>query len=207
MGLVILRARWWSAVARRMAIAPGQLVDPAGFALHVRPDVGRHFESYTERHTWLYTDNRDAVALDAFHRHHAVVELAIRDHKEAAGSITSPPGTSSPTAPGSAARCWPTTSSAGPPRSATPVRPRELVVARSVRTHLIAVPGCLVNRSGTARPRNCPGRSCSPGDSSACATCSRCQSDCLPKRAGAPAITIDPGADIPGHLVRGPRAP
>ncbi len=40
-----------------------------------------------------------------------------------------------------------------------PRPPRELVVARSVRTHLIAMPGRLVNRSGTPTlrgPRDWP---------------------------------------------------
>ncbi|HSH62376.1 MAG TPA: IS1380 family transposase [Acidimicrobiales bacterium] len=55
------------------------------------------------RHFGFLTDlDGDAVALDAFHRHHAVVELAIRDSRREPGSSTSPLGTSSPTAPGCA---------------------------------------------------------------------------------------------------------
>lgn len=50
-----------------------------------------------------------AVELDAFHRDHARVELAIRDLKEG-GWNTCPPFSSSPTPPGSAARCSRTTS-------------------------------------------------------------------------------------------------
>ncbi len=111
------------------------------------------------RHFSFLSDlDGDAVALDAFHRRHAVVEFAIGDLKEGAGLEHAPPGTSSPTAPGCAVRCWPTTSSAGPPRSAIPAR---LVSwsSRSVRTHLIALPGRLVNRSGTPTlrgPRDWP---------------------------------------------------
>ncbi len=76
------------------------------------------------RHHGFLTDlDGAAVALDAFHRHHAVVELAIRDLKEGAGLEHVPPGTSSPTVPGCAVRCWPTTSSAGAPRWDSPGRP------------------------------------------------------------------------------------
>jgi hypothetical protein len=102
------------------------------------------------RHFGFLTDlDGDAVALDAFHRHHAVVELAIRDLKEGAGLGHVPSGHFF--ANGAWLCCavlahnlirWTTT-------LGNPHPQRELVVARSVRTHLIAVPGRLVNRSGT----------------------------------------------------------
>ena len=65
------------------------------------------------------------------------------------GSSTSRRGTSRPTAPGCAVRCWLTnlirwTTTIG---RAGPVT--ELTVARTVRTQLIAMPARLVNRSGT----------------------------------------------------------
>jgi hypothetical protein len=112
------------------------------------------------RHFAFLTDlDGDAVALDAFHCHNALVELAIRDLKEGAGLEHVPSGHFF--ANGAWLCCavlahnlirWTTT--IGNPRP-----PRELVVARSVRTQLIAVLGCLVNRSGTPTlrgPRDWP---------------------------------------------------
>jgi Transposase DDE domain group 1 len=89
------------------------------------------------------------VTLDAFHRAHAVVELAIRDLKEGAGLEQLPSGNFS--ANGAWLRCavlahnlmrWTTT--IGEPAPAD-----HQIVARTIRTRLIAVPGRLVNRSGT----------------------------------------------------------
>lgn len=112
------------------------------------------------RHHGLLTDlDGDAVAVDAFHRHHAVVELAIRDLKEGAGLEHVPSGHFF--ANGAWLCCavlahnlirW--TATLGQPRS-----PRELTVARSVRHRLVTVPARLVNRSGTLTlrgPRNWP---------------------------------------------------
>jgi hypothetical protein len=112
------------------------------------------------RHFGFLTDLAgDAVALDAFHRHHAVVELAIRDLKEGAGLDHVPSGHFF--ANGAWLCCavlahnlirW--TATLGQPLS-----PREPMVAGTVRRHLIAVPGRLVNRSGvpTLRgPRSWP---------------------------------------------------
>ena len=91
----------------------------------------------------------DAVALDAFHRHHAVVELAIRDLKEGAGLDHVPSGNFS--ANSAWLQCavlahnlirW--TATIGEPG---PVD--RLTVARTIRTRLIALPGRLVNRAGT----------------------------------------------------------
>ncbi len=101
------------------------------------------------RHFGFLTDlEGDAVDLDAFHRHHAVVELAIRDLKEGAGLDHVPSGHFA--ANGAWLCCavlahnlirW--TATMGQPG---PVD--HLTVARSVRQRLIAVPARLVNRAG-----------------------------------------------------------
>jgi hypothetical protein len=102
------------------------------------------------RHFAFLTDLvGDAVEIDAFHRHHAVVELAIRDLKEGAGLEHVPSGNFS--ANSAWLQCavlahnlirW--TATIGQPG---PVN--RLTVARTVRMHLIAVPGRLVNQAGT----------------------------------------------------------
>jgi hypothetical protein len=102
------------------------------------------------RHFGFLTDlDGDAVTLDGFHRHHAVVELAIRDLKEGAGMEHVPSGNFS--ANSAWLQCavlannlirWVAT--IGEPG---PVD--QLTVARTVRTRLIALPGRLVNRAGT----------------------------------------------------------
>lgn len=89
----------------------------------------------------------DAVEIDAFHRAHASVELAIRDLKEGAGLEHCPSGNFS--ANSAWLQCavlahnlirW--TATIGAPHEA-------LVVARTVRFQLLAIPARLVNRSGT----------------------------------------------------------
>lgn len=102
------------------------------------------------RHFGFLTDlEGDVASLDAFHRDHAVVELAIRDLKEGAGMEHVPSGNFS--ANSAWLQCavlahniirWTTT--LGQPG---PVE--RLTVARTVRVRLIAVPGRLVNRAGT----------------------------------------------------------
>jgi hypothetical protein len=102
------------------------------------------------RHHALLTDlDAETAAVDAFHRQHAVVELAIRDLKEGAGLEHVPSGHFS--ANGAWLACavlahnlirW--TVTMGQPR---PVD--ELTVARTVRTQLIAVPARIVNLAGT----------------------------------------------------------
>jgi hypothetical protein len=90
----------------------------------------------------------DTVTVDRFHRHHAVVELAIRDLKEGAGLEHCPSGQFCANA---AWLCcavlahnlirW--TVYLGD------VHPDDqLTVARTIRTRLIALPGRIVNRSG-----------------------------------------------------------
>ena len=99
------------------------------------------------RHFAFLTDLAgDAVALDAFHRCHATVELAIRDLKEGAGLEHCPSANFS--ANSAWLQCavlahnlirW--TATIGEPVEA-------LTVARTLRVQLVAVPARIVNRSG-----------------------------------------------------------
>jgi len=114
------------------------------------------------------------VEIDAFHRHHAVVEMAIRDLKDGAGLEHVPSGNFS--ANSAWLQCavlahnllrW--TATIGQPG---PVD--RLTVARTVRMRLIAVPqpprqpGRHLDASGTARLAR--GRSGSNGASQCCAS-------------------------------------
>ncbi|MCA1708165.1 MAG: transposase, partial [Actinobacteria bacterium] len=102
------------------------------------------------RHHAFLTDLAGPTAdVDAFHRRHAEVELAIRDLKEGAGMEHVPSGQFF--ANGAWLCCavlahnllrWSVTLGRRSPID-------ELVVARTVRTRLIAIPGRLVNRGGT----------------------------------------------------------
>jgi Transposase DDE domain group 1 len=102
------------------------------------------------RHFAFLTDlDGPAPTVDAFHRRHAEVELAIRDLKEGAGMEHVPSGQFS--ANGAWLCCavlahnllrWAVT-------IGEPAPVDELVVARTVRTRLVAVPARLVNRAGT----------------------------------------------------------
>ena len=114
------------------------------------------------RHFGFLTDlDSDVVAVDAFHREHAVVELDIRDLKEGAGMEHVPSGKF--WANSAWLQCavlahdlirW--TATIGQTR---PVDQR--IVARTVRQRLIDLPGRLVNRAGTPTlrgPLNWPWR-------------------------------------------------
>ena len=100
------------------------------------------------RHFAFLTDvEGTAVEVDAFHRQHASIELAIRDLKEGSGLEHCPSGHFS--ANSAWLQCavlahnlirW--TATIGEPLEA-------LTVARTVRTQLLAVPARIVNRSGT----------------------------------------------------------
>jgi Transposase DDE domain group 1 len=102
------------------------------------------------RHHGFLTDlDGPAADVDAFHRRHAEVELAIRDLKEGAGLEHVPSGQFF--ANGAWLCCavlahnllrWTVTVGRRSPID-------ELIVARTVRTRLIAFPGRLVNRAGT----------------------------------------------------------
>jgi Transposase DDE domain group 1 len=101
------------------------------------------------RHFAFLTDlSGTAVALDAFHRDHARVELAIRDLKEGAGMEHVPSGQFFANA---AWLCCAVLAHELVRWSALigdVVRQGTGVVARTVRTQLLAVPARLVNRSG-----------------------------------------------------------
>lgn len=102
------------------------------------------------RHFAFLTDlEGSAVELDAFHRHHAVVELVIDDLKEGAGMEHCPSGSFS--ANGAWLCCavlahnlmrWTAT------LGELVEDDKTLVVARTLRTRYFTVPGRLVNRSG-----------------------------------------------------------
>lgn len=127
------------AVTRRLIVRRTRLTERAQARLW--PDW-RH-------HAFLTDLTGTAIELDAFHRHHATVELAIRDLKEGAGLEHIPSGHFF--ANGAWLACavlahnlirW--TAHLGG------IEPRDrLVVARTIRTRLIAAPGRLVNRAGT----------------------------------------------------------
>jgi hypothetical protein len=102
------------------------------------------------RHHAFWTDQHGTpVDLDRFHRAHATVELAIKDLKEGAGLEHIPSGKFSAN---SAWLCcavlaynlirWTAT-------TGTETTDDHLIVARTVRARLIAMPARLVNRSGT----------------------------------------------------------
>lgn len=136
---------------RRLIVRRTRLVDPR--QLRLWPDW-RHFAFLTDL-------TGDAIEVDAFHRQHATVELAIRDLKEGSGLEHVPSGNFH--ANSAWLQCavlahnlirW--TATIG---GAEPVD--RLTVARTVRMRLIAMPGRLVNRAGTPTlrgPLNWPWR-------------------------------------------------
>jgi len=101
------------------------------------------------RHHAFLTDlDATVVEVDRFHRHHAVVELAIRDLKEGAGLEHVPSGNFH--ANSAWLQCavlahnlfrW--TAICGEVRV-----DEQLIVARTIRTRLLALPARLVNRAG-----------------------------------------------------------
>ena len=126
------------AVTRRLIVRRTRLTDTT--QLKLWPDW-RH-------HAFLTDLDGTAVDIDLFHRRHAVVELAIRDLKEGAGLEHVPSGNFH--ANSAWLQCtvlahnlirW--TSILGNVRVDD-----QLVVARTTRNRLIAIPGRLVNRAG-----------------------------------------------------------
>lgn len=102
------------------------------------------------RHFVVSTDlEGTAVELDAFHRHHAVVELAIDDLNEGAGMEHCPSRNFSANG---AWLCCPVLAHNLMSSTAALAdlldEDQTLVVARTLRTRYFAVPGRLVNRSG-----------------------------------------------------------
>jgi hypothetical protein len=101
------------------------------------------------RHFAFLTDlSGTAVALDAFHRDHARVELAIRDLKEGAGMEHVPSGQFFANAAWLGCAVLAHDLVRWSALVGGVVRQGTGVVARTVRTQLLAVPGRLVNRSG-----------------------------------------------------------
>jgi Transposase DDE domain group 1 len=125
------------AITRRLIVRRTRLTD--AHQLKLWPDW---------RHHAFITDLDGAtVDIDKFHRHHAVVELAIRDLKEGAGLEHVPSGNFH--ANSAWLQCavlahnltrW--TTIAGNLRIDD-----QLVVARTIRTRFLALPGRLINRS------------------------------------------------------------
>lgn len=123
---------------RRLIVRRTRLTDTAQARLW--PDW-RH-------HAFLTDLDGDTVTIDAFHRQHAVVELAIRDLKEGAGLEHCPSGKFFANA---AWLCCAVLAHNLIRWSADlgDITPDDqLTVARTIRTRLIALPGRLVNRSG-----------------------------------------------------------
>jgi hypothetical protein len=125
-------------VTRRLIVRRTRLTDRAQQRLW--PDW-RH-------HAFLTDLAGDTVSVDRFHRHHAVVELAIRDLKQGAGLDHIPSGNFH--ANSAWLQCavlahnmirW--TTILGTVRVDD-----HLTVARTVRTRLVAIPARLVNRAG-----------------------------------------------------------
>ena len=128
---------------RRLIVRRTGLTDPAQATLW--PDW-RHFAFVTDL-------GGDAVELDAFHRHHAVVELAIKDVKEGAGLEHIPSGKFF------ANSAWLVCAVLAHDLLRWTAMLGEITatghftVARTVRTRFISVPARLVNRSGVATLR------------------------------------------------------
>ncbi|MGH8997479.1 MAG: IS1380 family transposase [Acidimicrobiales bacterium] len=132
----VAEARYWG---KRMIVRRTRLSDPRQARLW--PEW-RHFAFLTDL-------EGDRVDLDAFHRDHARVELAIRDLKEGSGLEHCPSGNFS--ANSAWLQCavlahnlirWSAT-------IGQPAPVDRLSVARTVRFQLLAIPARLVNRSGT----------------------------------------------------------
>jgi hypothetical protein len=126
------------AVTRRLVVRRTRLTDRAQQRLW--PDW-RH-------HAFLTDLDGTAVDVDKFHRHHAVVELAIRDLKEGSGLEHVPSGNFH--ANSVWLQCtvlahnlirW--TAALGKVRV-----DNQLIVARTIRTRLLTIPGQLVNHAG-----------------------------------------------------------
>jgi hypothetical protein len=131
------------AVTRRLIVRRTRLTDTR--QLKLWPDW-RH-------HAFLTDLDGDAADIDRFHRRHAVVELAIRDLKQGAGLEHVPSGNFH--ANSAWLQCavlahnlirW--TSILGNIRV-----DNQLIVARTTRTRLLAIPGRLVNHAGRSTLR------------------------------------------------------
>jgi Transposase DDE domain group 1 len=112
--------------------------------------VGRAQTLWPEwRHFGFVTDlGGDPVDLDAFHRNHATVELAIRDLKEGAGLSHVPSGNFSANAAWLVCAVIAHNLIRWTAKLGEITQEGQLVVARTVRTSILSVPGRLVCRSG-----------------------------------------------------------
>jgi hypothetical protein len=113
--------------------------------------VGRQATLWPEwRHFAFLTDQEGtAVEVDAFHRAHATVELAIKDLKEGAGMEHVPSGHFSANAAWLVCATLAHNLIRWSAMLGKITQEDHLVVARTVRTRLLSVPGRLVNISGT----------------------------------------------------------
>jgi Transposase DDE domain group 1 len=102
------------------------------------------------RHHAFVTDlDLPLVEMDQFHREHATVELAIRDLKEGAGLEHCPSGRFFANAAWLACAVLAHNLIRWSARLGDVHPDNQLTVARTVRTRVLALPGRLVNRSGT----------------------------------------------------------
>jgi hypothetical protein len=122
----------------RLVVRRSRLADPAQAALW--PDW-RH-------HAFVTNVELDTTSVDAFHRAHANVELAIRDLKEGAGLEHCPSGHFFANAAWLACAVLAHNLIRWSARLGDVHPDDQFTVARSVRTRVLALPGRLVNRSG-----------------------------------------------------------
>jgi hypothetical protein len=122
----------------RLVVRRSRLSDPHQLALW--PDW-RH-------HAFVTNVALDTVAVDAFHRAHAGIELAIRDLKEGAGLEHCPSGHFFANAAWLACAVLAHDLIRWSARLGGIHPDDQLTVARSVRTRVLNLPGRLVNRSG-----------------------------------------------------------
>ncbi len=102
------------------------------------------------RHFAFLTDlDGDAVSVDAFHRQHAVVELAIRELKEGSGLSHVPSGHFYANAAWLACAVLAHNLVRWTAALGEIIPNDQLVVTRTVRTRVLSVPGRLVNHAGT----------------------------------------------------------
>jgi hypothetical protein len=122
----------------RLVVRRSRLIDPTQAQLW--PDW--------RYHAFITSLDTSTVDVDAFHRDHATVELAIRDLKEGAGLDHCPSGKFFANAAWLACavlahNLWRWTARIGDVHDH-----EQLTVARTMRTRLVALPGRIVNRSG-----------------------------------------------------------
>jgi Transposase DDE domain group 1 len=112
--------------------------------------VGRQAQLWPDwRHFGFVTDlGGDAIDLDAFHRNHATVELAIKDLKEGSGLSHVPSGHFSANAAWLLCAVLAHDLIRWTAMLGEVTQTGQLTVARTVRTCVLAVPGRLVSRSG-----------------------------------------------------------